>query len=257
MKKKGKPGVYVIENKLNGKMYIGCSKDTYNRLCQHKQHLRINKHHNVHLQNAFNKQGENAFEFYTLEECDEEFIFSQENYWCNLFNSHNRKYGYNIDPTCPTGKQRLSNDTKNKMSMSAVKRPVIAYTIYGEFYKEFSDLYKCAEEFKTFASNVHRKMNVLIHKKTLIDSVSSKYVFTDRETDVAALQSYWNNIFDEIKKCNGKYVVKDCFDRYIGTASSKELSNILNVTVSSISSSLNRKTYLKTLKFEINESSNC
>lgn len=250
MRKKGNPGVYIIQNMLNNKVYVGASKDTYNRICDHKVALRGNKHINIHLQAAFNFYEEHIFDFYTLEECSEDLIYSQENYWCNMLDSHNRKHGYNIDPTSPNGKIAISNETRARMSQGAAKRKVVAYTLYGEHYKEFTDLYTCAEYFKTHASNIHRKMNVKFFKKNLIDSISSKYIFLDKDEPVEEVKVYWNNIFDQIKLEKGKYKVYDCFHNYIGNSESRNLCNILNVTISNITSSIRRNTYLRTLKIE-------
>ena len=250
MKKRGNPGVYIIENTKNGKVYIGASKDTYNRLCMHKTQLRANRHHNSHLQTAFNLYGEEAFKFDVLEECDEQFIYSQENYWCIMLNSHNKEFGYNQDSTGPNGKCGVSNETKLKISMGAEKRPIKAYTLYGEFYKDFSDFYKCGEHFNTSASNIHRKMNILFNKKNLIDSPLTKYIVVDPDTSVEEVKNYWNNIFDQIRSCTGKHAVYDCFDNYIGTINSKKLSLILGVGIHAISCSIRRGTYLKTLKLK-------
>lgn len=250
MKKTGLPGVYIIQNTKNSKVYIGASKDTYNRLCMHKTQLRANRHHNNHLQTAFNLYGEGVFKFDVLEECDEKFIYSQENYWCIMLNSHNKEFGYNQDSTGPNGKCGVSNETKLKMSAGAEKRPIKAYTIYGEFYKDFSDFYKCGEHFGTAPPNIHRKMNVLFNKKNLIDSMLTKYIVVDPQTPVEEVKEYWNNIFKKIALCKGLYNVYDCFNNYIGNATSRELSEILGVNISSISGSSGRGTYLKTLKIE-------
>jgi group I intron endonuclease len=250
MKKIGLPGVYIIQNTNNSKVYIGASKDTYNRLCMHKTQLRANKHHNTHLQTAFNLYGENSFTFDVLEDCDEEFIYSQENYWCILMNSHNRKFGYNQDSTGPNGKCGVSNQTKLKMSKSANKKRLVVYTIYGQYYKDFSDLYKCAEDLNAFPENVYRKKNVLFKKKNLIDSKISKYIITDLDININEVESYWKNVFDQIRNCKGKYTVSDCFGNYIGKACSRDLANILNVSIGCITVSVARGTYLKTLKIE-------
>lgn len=249
MRKKGGPGVYIIQNKVNNKVYIGASRDVYNRLCMHKWKLRINTHHNLHLQSAFNKYGEDNFVFDTLEDCKEEFIFSQENYWCNMLNSHNKVYGYNIDPTSPIGKIAVSEETKDRMSMGAEKRPIVAYTIYGQFCKEFSDFYKCAAEFETVAPNIHRKMNNVMPKKFLIDSKSSRYIFTDKDFCIKHVQEHWNNIVNKIKNdCSGPYKVFDCFDNFVGTATLKQLSIVLNIGLSSLCQSIKRGTNVKTFK---------
>lgn len=251
MRKKGNPGVYIIQNKVNNKVYIGASRDTYSRLCDHKVNLRNNVHCNVYLQSAFNKYGEENFIFDVLEDCGERFIYSQENYWCKMLDAHNRKYGYNIDPTAPEGKCAVSQETKIKMSMSAEKRPIKAYTIYGDFYKDFPDLYKCAEHFETVAPNIHRKMNVVFFKKNLINSLSSKFIFVDANQDefIPRLRKHWYDIINRINNdCEGLYEVYTCFDTFIGTGTSKQLAEVLGVNLSAISTAVRRGTYLKTFK---------
>jgi group I intron endonuclease len=89
-------GIYTITNKVNGKLYIGSSNDMKGRLSSHKSCLKRNLHRNTHLQRAWNKYGESNFEFEILEECKEQYLNSQENYWCYWLNTHNRRFGYNI-----------------------------------------------------------------------------------------------------------------------------------------------------------------
>ena len=60
-------GIYMILNKNNGKIYIGQSIDAEYRMKKHKQQLTGNYHSNTHLQRAWNKYGEDAFEFNLLE----------------------------------------------------------------------------------------------------------------------------------------------------------------------------------------------
>lgn len=248
MRKKGNPGVYIIQNKINNKVYVGASKDIYNRLCDHKSALRGNHHHNIHLQSAFNKYGEENFIFDVLEDCDEQFIYSQENYWCKMLDTHDRNHGYNIDPTAPDGKCAVSDETKIRMSNGAPKRPVRVHTIYGDFYKDFSDMYKCAQEFETVAPNVHRKMNNISPKKTLIDSKSSMYLFSDIDVSLSDVKAYWDDVVFKISECEGPYKVYTCFGTFVGTATSRDLVNIINVKQSAVSTAVKRETYLKTLK---------
>lgn len=63
-------GVYEIVNTVNGKRYIGSSIGLVCRLREHLNLLRRCKHHNKHLQSAFNKYGENVFIFHPLLYCD-------------------------------------------------------------------------------------------------------------------------------------------------------------------------------------------
>jgi len=241
------PGVYIIQNEINKKVYIGASLNVYNRLCDHKVMLRAGRHHNEHLQTSYNLYGEENFTFDILESCDSSLIFSQENYWCNMLQSHNREYGYNNQPTSPNGKERCSEETKKKMSNHAEKRPVMVYTIYGDFYREFSDLYTCAKEFETVAPNVHRKMNN-IPKKTLIDSKSSMFMFMDKGKSVDSVKNWYDDVILKLGSCDGNYELYTCFGTLVGKASSSDISSILNVKLSTVSNAVARKTYLKGLK---------
>lgn len=58
-----KSGVYKIINKLNGKFYLGVTKDFKSRFRHHKSDLRLNKHHSIILQRAVNKYGIDNFKF--------------------------------------------------------------------------------------------------------------------------------------------------------------------------------------------------
>ena len=71
-------GIYMIRNTINDKLYIGKSVDVKKRFREHKHELRLGRHHNVYLQNAWNKYGEGAFEFLVLEECDRDSLNALE-----------------------------------------------------------------------------------------------------------------------------------------------------------------------------------
>ena len=84
-------GIYCIENKINNKIYIGSSKNIYQRLLKHFALLRHNKHQNAHLQSAWNKYGEINFEWLVLEFCDLTKLIEREQYCLDLL-----KGEYNI-----------------------------------------------------------------------------------------------------------------------------------------------------------------
>lgn len=58
--------IYEIRNTINGKRYIGCSKNISTRFIKHKSRLKNNNHKNIYLQNAYNKYGEDNFEYNIL-----------------------------------------------------------------------------------------------------------------------------------------------------------------------------------------------
>ncbi len=74
-------GIYLILNKLNNFKYVGQSKNILERWTTHKRELRNNKHCNRHLQNSWNKHGEESFEFSVIETCKQEDLFIKEQYW--------------------------------------------------------------------------------------------------------------------------------------------------------------------------------
>lgn len=110
-------GIYTITNQVDGKMYVGYSKHINRRKHVHLKELRRQKHSNPHLQNAWNKYGEESFLFEVLVECEEEHLASEENYWCNLLNVHDKRYGYNERGTSPTGSAKCSEYSKYLMSL--------------------------------------------------------------------------------------------------------------------------------------------
>lgn len=60
--------IYEIKNITNNKKYIGVTKNLRKRKNTHFSLLRNNKHHNIHLQNAYNKYGIKNFVFSVISE---------------------------------------------------------------------------------------------------------------------------------------------------------------------------------------------
>jgi group I intron endonuclease len=108
-------GVYCIENLINHKKYIGQSIDIYRRWKDHRRELSGKRHHNLYLQRAWDKYGEDGFNFYILEECDISVINDRETYYINEFDCTNSKYGYNIESGGNANKI-IPADTKQRMS---------------------------------------------------------------------------------------------------------------------------------------------
>lgn len=109
-------GIYTITNTINGKMYIGQSKDMQGRWIEHIHSLNGKYHENSKLQRAWNKYGKDNFKFEVLVECSKEHMHSEEHYWILLLDVRNDKYGYNIRPTNPYGKPKASEESRKRMS---------------------------------------------------------------------------------------------------------------------------------------------
>ncbi len=89
-------GIYKIQNKVTDKVYIGKSVNIEKRWIQHRCHLNNNVHANDYLQKAWNKYGENGFNFSVLCECEESVLDEKEIYYINLYKATDRSYGYNL-----------------------------------------------------------------------------------------------------------------------------------------------------------------
>ena len=90
---------YSIKNLINSNLYIGITGDLKQRRNRHFSKLRKNEHFNPHLQNAWNKYGEENFIFEMIEEGDfesKEAAFQHEAELIKKYDSVN--YGYNCNP---------------------------------------------------------------------------------------------------------------------------------------------------------------
>ena len=74
-------GIYKIENKINGKYYIGSSNNitgTTGRWKEHINGLNANRHENDYLQKSWNKYGSSNFRFLILEQVPKVDLLSVE-----------------------------------------------------------------------------------------------------------------------------------------------------------------------------------
>lgn len=96
--------IYAIKNKLNHKMYIGMTNNYKKRTEHHLYELRHNKHHSKKLQRAYNKYGEDNFEFCVLLEVNKmEGLELKEKEFIKKYDTY--KNGYN----CSEGGEKLPN----------------------------------------------------------------------------------------------------------------------------------------------------
>lgn len=106
-------GIYIIVNILNNHCYIGSSVNIQGRLNEHFRMLRSNHHYNTHIQHAYNKYGDEAFEVELLEECDTFELLEFEQYFMDII-----KPEYNECPYAGGGSvpgRIASEETKEKI----------------------------------------------------------------------------------------------------------------------------------------------
>lgn len=160
-----KGGVYSIVNKIDNKMYIGCTNNFKVRKYSHFLALKNNKHSNTHLQAAYNKYGKENFIFEVIEYCDEEFMYSQENYWCNMLDAHNSSRGYNKLKTGLHTTYKMHE--VNKKNFVSKEKIILKCNIEGKPLKEYTnseDLKKEGFSAYQVSGCVKKKENFNTHK---------------------------------------------------------------------------------------------
>ena len=93
-------GVYCIRHKRSGKRYVGSAARStlLERWADHLKRLRGGYHYNKYLQRAWNKHGEDAFEFIILERCPSKKCVEREQYWMDKLKAYKKRVGYNGTP---------------------------------------------------------------------------------------------------------------------------------------------------------------
>jgi len=83
-------GVYRIQNKITGRVYIGCTKaGFYKRLVNHISRLRYGTHECKEMQNDWNIVGEENFIVEVVEYVDDPSrLLEIEKYWQDKFNGN-------------------------------------------------------------------------------------------------------------------------------------------------------------------------
>lgn len=119
-----KSGIYIIKNKINGKIYIGKSYRMNQRLKEHVRNLRKGTSSKL-LQKDFDRYGEESFKFEILEEVPDKYkLLEKEDFYIDKYDSI--KNGYNVRYAIPRGRNDaatvlndrvyglLKNDCDNK-----------------------------------------------------------------------------------------------------------------------------------------------
>jgi group I intron endonuclease len=138
-----KPGVYILLNTKNEKVYVGsASKSIWKRFREHRSALRRGLHCNTYLQRAWDKYGEDAFVFVVAENTATEECLAAEQSWIDKLDATNRNKGYNrcpragnslgvkLPPLTEEHKQRIkeynsknvTEEKRKKMSEGSLRR---------------------------------------------------------------------------------------------------------------------------------------
>lgn len=179
-------GIYCIENKINGKKYIGRDKKVIlnRRWYSHISKLRKDKHTNQYLQSSWNKYGEENFEYKILEYCSEAELDEREIYYISLYKSNNEDFGYNLTKGGDGNHGWVpSEETKMKISISHMgdKNPMYGKKLNEKQRKAFL---KNGEEHPFYGKHRSNETKQKLREKFLKEKSP---VFGTKKKDSASL----------------------------------------------------------------------
>jgi group I intron endonuclease len=122
-------GIYGIRNTVNGKWLVGSSIDVKRRWKEHRNRADSNRHDNPHFQQAWNRYGDNAFEWSVLELCASDMLVLREDAHMAYHKSMDERFGYNMasaNKICITDavRQHMSESGKGRKFSDEHKRKI-------------------------------------------------------------------------------------------------------------------------------------
>jgi hypothetical protein len=152
--------VYKITNTVNGKIYIGITKQIIKRIGNHIYYFKNpNSNNNSYLHKALRKYGLENFTIEILEVCNSlEELNNKEVYWISNFQSTNSILGYNLD-SGGNLKEPNEQNTLNRQLNAKVK-PVAQYDLNGSLIQTFYSVKEASRQLNISDSDIHR-----CHKK--------------------------------------------------------------------------------------------
>lgn len=152
----------MIVNTYNNHRYIGSSSNIQLRLQKHRSCLRHGHHANQHLQNAWNKYGEDCFIYSILEFCDESVKIEREQFYVDtLLPEYNiAQEIVNLPSYSEESRLKHSRTRKEKIASGLIRRnhctPVYVYNLQGEFVKRFDSESAACRELGITPSGVYK-----------------------------------------------------------------------------------------------------
>lgn len=173
-------GIYTITNIVTNHLYIGSAKDIRRRWYAHLSMLRKNIHHSPHLQNAWNRYGEDCFAFQIAEIVPIELCIQREQYWIDALHPV-----YNAQPQAGSSlghKHSPERIEKNRLShvgkvLSVEHRAKISASNKGKVVPD---------EVRTKISNGHRgKVHSPEHTAKQAEALKGKTISAKQRSAVS------------------------------------------------------------------------
>lgn len=270
-------GIYQFTNLQNQKIYIGSSYNLRKRFLQHINRLSLKNHHSIHFQNAWNKYGDDLFDYKILEYIDnldtllereqyylDTFLFAQE--YINKLSNKFIELGYNINPSA---KNRFGTiQSKEAVYKSILNNPnrkdILQYNFNGEFIKEWSSSGEIQKELNISKSGILKCCKglqdycndyIFIFK----EDIESEKDYLDSLKNNPYIKSVWNkDKKGRYDKTNDTLIVFDRYGKYINKFKYQtDISILLKCTTANLSKAKNKKIiknyYVFDLDFDYNK----
>lgn len=191
-----KSGIYSIICAVNGKQYIGCSKNIYSRINAHKSYLTNKKFRqdNFYFIEDWNKYGSNAFNYKVLEYTTEN-LKDKECYYIELYNTIDKEKGYNLRRDNSKLGMISLDETKLRYSKAQKKR-----------FEDQNEREKIGKLFSKFWKENPDKKNIMADK---VSKSLTKYTIKQFTKDGKFIKE-WNRVKDIIKE-NPTYKVHNIY----------------------------------------------
>jgi group I intron endonuclease len=226
--------IYAIINKINGKIYIGKTKNIKERWATHKRHAKYDTYKKYPIHLAINKYGISNFVIEIIDESKlEKEAYEKEIFWIKYCLSMNKKYGYNISEGgggC-SGKQS-EEIIKNKIGEKAPNVKLKEYQVKEIFEKFNSGKYSALDLAKEYnvksTTTIRRILKKQSWKHTIYTCDNYYEISKDNELHKSGREN--------ISKLTSKQVL-EIFEKYkAGGVSQRALAEEYGVKIGAIES---------------------
>lgn len=205
-------GIYCIQNKANGKIYIGSSVDLHSRKYEHFYKLNNNKHENIYLQRSFCKYGSEFFLFKVIEYIpDFEKLIEREQYFLNI-HWDNQKKCYNILPQAGSLLGYKHNkEAKEKMSNKLIGNKRWLGKHHSEETKQkISNALKMRKRTEEHILKIKeaRKISIKVYRVTNNEFIGEFETITDCCKELGLNKCHVSNVLSAKRKQHKGYYFK-------------------------------------------------
>lgn len=249
-------GIYMIKNLFNNKVYIGQSTNIDRRWNDHKNKLNNNKHENLHLQESYNKYGEDNFSFEIICKCGKDELNDKEVYYINKFKSYMPENGYNLTKG-GNSNIAFTESTIEKMRNSHEYEfvSILQYSTRKEFIKRYNSISEASREINGTPSGIRNCAN-----KFSFDIGASKtykgfiwiYEFEKERFEDYNIEKYLKREFsipiNKYQYPSGKFICR--YDTVLLAATDNNVSNdVISMCVRGVQKQSNGFTYRNANEF--------